>query len=161
MCGSGCLACALAVLAGLPALSGLLLIVGGNATASSLEQGYGLDRLIVGVLRWPVALALGLGAGIALAFWMTFTGLLAVYFTLSGSFAAVNGQLTSIMALLLWAQLSSMAILFWVAFTAQLEAERAGLRWAPSTCPAHLPCRQAPPGSLGEAPAARRPSSSR
>lgn len=141
----------LAVLAGLPALSGLLLIVGGNATARSLEQVYGLDRLIVGVLRWPVALALslgaitlllrhaprrqrqpgwswlGLGAGIALAFWMTFTGLLAVYFTLSGSFGAVYGQLTSIMALLLWAQLSSMAILFGVAFTAQLEAERAGL----------------------------------
>ncbi len=55
------------------------------------------------------------------------TGLLALYVVKSGSFGTTYGPLTGIFALLLWANLSSVALFLGVAFAAQLEAVRAGL----------------------------------
>jgi uncharacterized BrkB/YihY/UPF0761 family membrane protein len=54
------------------------------------------------------------------------TGLLALYVVKSGSFGSTYGPLTGIFALLLWANLSSVALFLGVAFAAQLEAVRAG-----------------------------------
>jgi len=54
------------------------------------------------------------------------TGLLALYVARSASFGTTYGPLTGIVALLLWANLSSVALFLGVAFAAQLEAVRAG-----------------------------------
>lgn len=145
-------AAVLAVVAGLPALLGFLLIVAGSVAAESLEQVYGVDRTLLTVLRWPVSLLLSLAAitalmrysprrrqpagwswlapaaATSLALWMGFTSLLSFYLTQSGSFGAVYGQLTGVMALLVWAQLTSLAIYLGLAFAAQVEAARAGVR---------------------------------
>ena len=144
----------LAFTAGLPALLGFLLVVAGSAASRSVEEVYGVNSTVLLVLRWPVALALSLGAiamlmrhapnrrrqpgwswlaigaTLALLLWMGFNSLLALYLEQSGSFGAVYGQLTSVMALLVWAQLTSMAIFLGVAFTAQLEAVRSGVESA-------------------------------
>jgi len=57
---------------------------------------------------------------------MLFTGMLGAYLQVSDSFGTVYGPLTGIIALLLWAQLTSVAIFLGMAFAAQLEARRAG-----------------------------------
>ena len=62
----------------------------------------------------------------SLALWLLLTGLLALYVVKSGSFGTTYGPLTGIFALLLWANLSSVALFLGVAFAAQLEAVRAG-----------------------------------
>ena len=58
--------------------------------------------------------------------WLFLTGLLALYVVKSGSFGSTYGPLTGIFALLLWANLSSVALFLGIAFAAQLEAVRAG-----------------------------------
>jgi uncharacterized BrkB/YihY/UPF0761 family membrane protein len=69
---------------------------------------------------------LAFGSGVSLALWLLLTGLLALYVVKSGSFGTTYGPLTGIFALLLWANLSSVALFLGVAFAAQLEAVRAG-----------------------------------
>jgi uncharacterized BrkB/YihY/UPF0761 family membrane protein len=61
-----------------------------------------------------------------------------VYVKVSGSFGATYGPLTGIMALLLWANLTGIALFLGIAFAAQLEARRVGVpepavpdRWEP------------------------------
>ncbi len=63
----------------------------------------------------------------SLALWLLLTGLLALYVVKSASFGTTYGPLTGIFALLLWANLSSVALFLGVAFAAQLEAVRAGV----------------------------------
>jgi YihY family inner membrane protein len=101
------------------------------------------------VLRWPLALVLvtaavamlfrhaphrrqptwswlTLGASVAVVLWSLVTLALGFVFELSNSFGETYGPLTGMIALLLWALLSSIAILFGAAVAAQLEAVRAG-----------------------------------
>ena len=101
------------------------------------------------VARWPVGVALmvvtiavvldhaprrrqpGLswlatGAAVAVVLNLASTGLLALYVQQSGSFGDVYGPLAGIMALLIWALLSSIALFYGGALCAQLEACRAG-----------------------------------
>lgn len=161
-------AAVLAVTAGLPALLGFLLIVAGSVAADAVQQVYGVGGGLVDVLRWPVSLALSLGAltlmlrysprrrqpagwswlapaaAASLALWVAFSSLLGQYLRVSGSFGAIYGQLTSIMALLLWAQLTSMAVFFGVALSAQAEAARTGL-----TAPAQPDREPAAAGTSG------------
>ncbi len=143
-------ALALAVIAGLPAMGGSGVLLGGSAFGDAIEQVYGWndDAVMVvavptGVLlvvfsllamlrlaprrRQPGWLWLGLGAVIAVALWLGFTALLAAYVELSGSFGIVYGPLTGVIALLLWTQLSSVAVFFGLAVTAQLEADHLGI----------------------------------
>ena len=112
-------------------------------------------------VRWPVSLALivfavGLlfeksprrkqpalswllfGAAISTALWWLASTLLAVYIRFSEGFGATYGPLTAIMALLLWANLTGIALFLGLAFAAQLEAQRVGVtspaledRWHP------------------------------
>jgi uncharacterized BrkB/YihY/UPF0761 family membrane protein len=55
------------------------------------------------------------------------SSLLALYVAQSGSFDDTYGPLTAVIALLLWANVTGMALLGGVALAAQLEAVRAGL----------------------------------
>jgi YihY family inner membrane protein len=151
-------AAVLALAAGVPAMVGFVLLIGGGVAAEVFGQVYGWSSGTVTsakLLRWPVGIALDLvaitvlfrwaprrrqpgstwmaiGAGVALLLWLVFTGLLALYLSTSTSFGQVYGPLTGIIALLLWSQLSAIALLLGVSFAAQLEAARAGVP-APST----------------------------
>ena len=64
------------------------------------------------------------GAGLATALWWLISLLLAAFVTQSSDFGATYGPLTGVMALLLWANLTGIALFVGVAFAAQLEATR-------------------------------------
>lgn len=140
----------LAGAAGLPAMLGSGTLLAGSAVGDAVEVVYGWDddavmgvAMPVGVVlvllallallrlapnrRQPGWLWLSLGAVTAAALWLTFTGLLAGWVQLSGSFGVVYGPLTGVIALLLWTQLSAIAVLFGFAVAAQLEAGQLGL----------------------------------
>ena len=143
------LAAALAV----PAAVAFLLLVAGSAFGHAMVLHAGWDDAALrwwDALRWPAGLALSvlatagllnhaprrrqpalswlaLGAGVAVVLSMSATGLLAAYVKVSGSFGQVYGPLAGIVALLLWALMSSVALFYGAAVCAQLEACRAGV----------------------------------
>ncbi len=101
------------------------------------------------VVRWPVALLLAaaamallfrhapnrhqpawswlaFGSTVSVVLWSLVTFGLGVFVNSSGSFGDAYGPLAGIVALLLWALLSSIAILYGAAIAAQLEAVRSG-----------------------------------
>ena len=143
----------LAVIAGLPALAGFLLLVAGGAAGDSLAREMGWSdamRTAWDVVRWPVSLALIVfavgvlfeqaprrkqpalswllfGAAGATVLWWVASLLLAGYVGISDDFNATYGPLTAIMALLLWANLTGIAFFLGLAFAAQLEAQRVGI----------------------------------
>ena len=138
-------------MAGLPALASFLLLVAGGAIGASMQRWYHWSAATTttwNLLRWPVSLGLivvtvsllfryaprrqqpGLswlmvGAGLATALWWLISLLLAAFVTQSSDFGATYGPLTGVMALLLWANLTGIALFLGIAFTAQLEARRA------------------------------------
>ena len=146
-------AAVLAVIAGLPALFGFLLLVAGDAAGNSLTKqfGWGDDaRAAWDMIRWPVSLllivfAVGLlfrhsprrkqpalswllfGAALSTVLWWVASLLLAGYVNISDGFGATYGPLTAIMALLLWANLTGISLFFGLSFAAQLEAQRVGV----------------------------------
>ena len=158
-------AAALAVLAGVPALFGFLTLVAGRPFGHAIARHYpGGDMFVAvwDVVRWPVSLALvvfavgvifryaprrrqpGLswllfGATFATILWWATSLLLAGYVRFSGGFGETYGPLTGIIALLLWANLTGIALFLGLAFAAQLEAARVGVpepaepdRWQPA-----------------------------
>ncbi|MDG4830149.1 YihY/virulence factor BrkB family protein [Solwaraspora sp. WMMD1047] len=158
-------AAALALGAGVPALAGFLILVGGGPMGDSLQRHYGWGRVAgLGwdVLRWPVSLVLTVsavallfrhaprrkqpgiswlffGAGISIVLWWVASLLLAGYVQLSEGFGQTYGALTGVMALLLWANLTGIALFGGLSFAAQLEALRLGVpepaqpdRWEPN-----------------------------
>jgi YihY family inner membrane protein len=144
----------LVVVAGLPALAGFLMLVAGGPLGESVQRSYrwGPDAEAVWtVARWPVSLGLTIvavamlfryaprrhqpgmswlmvGAGIATGLWWLASLLLAAFVRTSGSFGSTYGALTAVMALLLWANLTGIALFLGIAFAAQLEARRVGVR---------------------------------
>ena len=140
----------LTTVAGVPALVSFLLLVAGGAIGASMQRWYHWNTAaatIWNLLRWPVSLGLtvvtvsllfryaprrrqpGLswlmvGAGLATVLWWLVSLLLAAYVTHSGDFGATYGPLTGVMALLLWANLTGIALFWGIAFAAQLEATR-------------------------------------
>jgi YihY family inner membrane protein len=146
-------ALALTVVAGLPALVSFLLLVAGGAIGASMRRWYHWSEAAVttwNVARWPVSLGLivvtvsllfryaprrrqpGLswlmvGAGLATVLWWLVSLLLATYATQSRDFGTTYGPLTGVMALLLWANLTGIALFVGIAFAAQLEATRVGI----------------------------------
>ncbi|MER7893424.1 YihY/virulence factor BrkB family protein [Micromonospora sp. NPDC094482] len=147
-------AAVLAVTAGVPALAGFLILVGGGAMGDSVREHYEWGEAANGVwdvIRFPLSLGLtvlavavlfrhaprrrqpGLswlffGAGIATALWWLASLLLAAYVRFSDGFGQTYGALTGMMALLLWANLTGMALFGGLAFAAQLEALRIGVQ---------------------------------
>ncbi|MGC5030711.1 YihY/virulence factor BrkB family protein [Micromonospora sp. DT229] len=146
-------AAVLAVTAGLPALVGFLILVGGGPMGDSVQRNYAWGAVASAgwdVVRWPLSLGLtvlavavlfrhaprrhqpGLswlffGAGIATVLWWLASVLLAGYVRFSADFGQTYGALTGMMALLLWANLTGMALFGGLAFAAQLEAVRIGV----------------------------------
>jgi YihY family inner membrane protein len=145
-------AAVLALVAGAPALTGFLILVGGGAIGESVERHYAWGAAAEttwDTARWPLSLGLtvlavaalfryaprrrqpGLswlffGAAIATVLWWVVSLLLAAYVWVSDSFGQTYGALTGMMALLLWANLTGMALFGGLAFGAQLEAMRVG-----------------------------------
>ncbi|WNG93740.1 YihY/virulence factor BrkB family protein [Mycobacterium sp. ITM-2016-00318] len=142
----------MAMTAGLLMQLGFVVIIAGDALGEALAAAYGWGDTVSTLWTigsWPLGVILAwasftvvleraprrrqpghswlaFGAGVSLALWLLLTGLLALYVVSSGSFGETYGPLTGIFALLLWANLSSVAIFLGVAFGAQLEAVRAG-----------------------------------
>jgi YihY family inner membrane protein len=162
----------LTLVAGLPALFGFLLLVAGQPFDESAERHLDWARhlhVLWDVLRWPLSLglivvAVGLlfkwsprrnqpglswlmiGAVVTTVLWWAASLLLAGYVRVSGGFGATYGPLTAIIALLLWANLTGIAIFLGLAFAAQLEARRVGVRrpakqdsWKPGQVPSPRP----------------------
>ncbi|MDQ1034207.1 YihY family inner membrane protein [Streptomyces sp. V3I8] len=143
----------LALAAGMPLVLGFLVLVAGDAVGESVVQALGWSRdsldwwgpveVPLGValawvasaviFRWaprrdqPGYTWLAFGSAVHLVLWVVATWLLALYVARSGSFGAVYGPLTAFVALLLWANLTGIALFLGVAFAAQLEAARAGI----------------------------------
>jgi YihY family inner membrane protein len=141
-----------ALTAGLFSLVAFVIVVAGGEIGHVVATVYGWSDTALNVwllLRFPVGILLALatftmlikwaprrrqpgwswisiGAGVSLALWALLTGLLALYVQTSGSFGSTYGPLTGVMALLLWANLTSVAIFLGIAFCAQLEAVHAG-----------------------------------
>jgi len=132
---------------------GVLSVLAFTALAFGRAVGEGFDNSaaenIWAVIRWPLALLLmmaamallfrwsprrrqpgwswlAFGASISVLLWTLVTIGLGLFFRVSTSFGDTYGPLAGIVALLLWALLSSVAVLFGAAVAAQLEAVRAG-----------------------------------
>ena len=138
--------------AGVAMALGLLCIVAGEAFGEAIEQVYRWgDAAETGwdVLRWPLGLAalvaavtalfryaprrrqpglswLAVGAGVTVLGWLIVSVLLGLYISVADNFDDTYGPLTAVMALLLWANLTGIALLAGIALAAQLEAVRAG-----------------------------------
>jgi uncharacterized BrkB/YihY/UPF0761 family membrane protein len=76
--------------------------------------------------RQPAWSWLAFGASVSVMLWSLVTLALGFVFELTNSFGQTYGPLAGMVALLLWALLSSIAVLFGAAMAAQLEAVRAG-----------------------------------
>jgi len=121
------------------------------ALGHGIGQGLGDDTIarIWRVARWPLALLLmmaaiallfrwsprrhqpewswlAFGSTVSVLLWSVVTLGLGLFFQASTTFSTTYGPLAGMVALLLWALLSSVAILFGAAVAVQLEAVRAG-----------------------------------
>ena len=138
--------------AGVAMAVGLLLIVAGEPFGEALEQVYRWGDAAEtwwDALRWPIGLAalvvavtvlfqhaprrkqpglswLAVGAAVTVLAWLVGSGLLALYVVAAAGFDDTYGPLTAVMALLLWANVTGVALLAGIALAAQLEAVRAG-----------------------------------
>jgi YihY family inner membrane protein len=140
----------LACSAGVLVVLAFLLIVTGSDVAKATGLS-GFVRAVWTVLRWPLSIGfavvafavlfreaprrrqpswswLAVGSGMAVLLWFVFTGLLALYLDASsGTFGQTYGPLTGMIAILVWAFLTALALYLGIAFAAQLEAVRAGV----------------------------------
>ena len=142
----------MALTAGLLLQLGFVVIIAGDALGEALAAAFGWGHTVESFWTigcWPVGVVLAwasftvvleraprrrqpgyswlaFGSGVSLGLWLLLTGLFALYVVKSASFGSTYGPLTGIFALLLWANLSSVALFLGVAFAAQLEAVRAG-----------------------------------
>ncbi len=145
-------AAVLTLTAGSALALGLLLIVAGEPFGDAVEQVYhwgDAAESVFDVVRWPLGLAalvfavtvlfrhaprrrqpglswLAVGATVTVLLWLAASGLLGLYVVSAGNFGDTYGPLTAVMALLLWANVTGIALLAGVALAAQLEAVRAG-----------------------------------
>ncbi len=146
------LAALLTATAGVAMAAGLLLIVAGEPFGDAIEAVYrwgDAAETVWDILRWPVGLLLlmlavtvlfsysprrrqpglswlSVGAAVTLLAWLAGSALLAFYVAAAGNFGDTYGPLTAVMALLLWANVTGIALLAGIALAAQLEAVRAG-----------------------------------
>jgi YihY family inner membrane protein len=138
--------------AGTALAAGLALIVAGEPFGAALEEVYhwgAAVETVFDVVRWPLGLAglvfavtvvfryaprrhqpgatwLAVGASVTVVLWLGVSALLALYVVAAPGFGDIYGPLTAVMALLLWANLTGIALLAGLALAAQLEAVRAG-----------------------------------
>ena len=99
-------------------LLGALILGAGRALPSGL--GWTEEFLSVwAVVRWPVGVAI---VALAVTLWVIFTGLLSLYFSFRSS--SPYGSLVSIIALLVWSMLSSLALHLGIATACTLSGAR-------------------------------------
>jgi len=143
-------AAVLAVVAGVPALVGFVLLVGSGPAGDAAETVYGLDDDVVQTVALPLGAVLlvgavttlfrhsprrhqpglswlALGALLVLLLWAALTACVVGYVEISSGFTTVYGPLAVVVALLLWGQLTAVAVFLGTAVAAQLEAERVGV----------------------------------
>ncbi|WP_224387808.1 YihY/virulence factor BrkB family protein [Pseudonocardia sp. ICBG1293] len=145
-------AAVLTATAGVAMAAGLLLIVAGEPFGDAVREVYrwgAAAETVWDVVRWPAGLALlvvavtvllrfaprrrqpglswlGVGAAVTVLLWLVASGLLGLYVAVADTFGETYGPLTAVMALLIWANITGVALLAGVALSAQLEAVRAG-----------------------------------
>jgi YihY family inner membrane protein len=140
----------LALTAGTLGLLSVVVLLGGAALRDAAGFGSGFDA-VWRVARWPLGLGLvvasvalllevaprrrqpewswlAVGAGVSATLWLVFMGALVMYFDVTGGFGATYGPLAGTIGVLLWTFLTAVALFLGVAFAAQLEAVRAGVR---------------------------------
>jgi YihY family inner membrane protein len=140
----------LACSAGVAMVGAMVLIVAGQDIAKAIHVS-GTVSALWNALRWPVAIVLlvvatallfrasprrhqpaaswlASGSAVSVLLGFAFTGLLSLYLGASTSFGQTYGPLAGLIGVLVWALLMSVAIFFGLAFAAQLEAVRAGVR---------------------------------
>lgn len=138
----------LTISAGLLAVVAFVAMSPGKGLASVFDDP--TTRDVWNVIRWPLAFALLIGATACIFRWsprrrqpgwswlamgallsvvlvLVVTLVLGGVFELSSTFGQTYGPLAGFVALLLWTLLTSIAVLFGVAISAQLEAVRAGV----------------------------------
>jgi YihY family inner membrane protein len=143
-----------------------LILIAGGSIGDSVQRRFhwghwGADAW--SVARWPVGVSLTVlavtvlfrhaprrrqpslswlvvGAALAISLWSLTSLLLAWYVKASAAFGDTYGPLTAVMALLVWANLTGIALFLGIAFAAQLEANRVGVpdpalpdKWQPRT----------------------------
>jgi YihY family inner membrane protein len=144
----------LVLIAGVPMAAGMVVVAAGGPLGEVLAQVYHWsagERLAWQVARWPLGILLALvsasaifrraprrrqpslswlavGAALSLALWAGLTALLSWYVGGSSGLGATYGPLTAVIALMAWANLTSIALLLGLAVAAQLEACRTGSR---------------------------------
>lgn len=142
---------AMAATAGVLLLLGLAVITAGGAigdSAGSSGAGTGPTSDVWSILRWPIGVALVAvpmtmifriapnrrqphlswllsGTVVAVALWILVTLLLALFYEHVPTQDAY-GPLLGVIALLVWAYLTGVAVLYGLSFAAELESERAG-----------------------------------
>ncbi len=139
----------LALTAGILAMLSLILLVGGAAIRDSVSWSESIDT-VWPIARWPLGLTftiasvallfeysprrrqpeaswLAVGAGVAAALWLVFVGVLYLFLETTDSFGATYGPIAGTIGVLLWTLLTSVALFLGLAFSAQLEAVRAGV----------------------------------
>jgi len=142
------LAALLAVTAGALGCVAFAALALGNSIGDSIDNE--AVNAVWAIARWPVALVLvtvaitlllrysprrrqpslswlAFGAGVSALLWTASTLGLGLFFTASTTFGKTYGPLAGVVALLVWALLSSISLLFGAAVAAQLEAVRAGV----------------------------------
>lgn len=142
------LAFAIALSAGILLAIGGFVLVGGSAIATGAGWK-GAGATVWSVLRWPIGIGVAgagfyllyrtapqrtltprsvitAGAIVGLALWVIFTALLAVYYTFGGG-SQTYGPLISIIALLVWSNLSALAVHLGYAAACELSRARPGM----------------------------------
>ena len=139
----------LALTAGTFGLLSIVVLVGGSAIADAVGWSEGFDS-VWSVVRWPLGVLLvgasvsllfewaprrvqpepswlAFGAGVSVILWLAFMGVLSLYIGVTESFGATYGPLAGTIGILLWTFLTAIALFLGLAFSAQLEAVRAGV----------------------------------
>ncbi len=142
------LAALLAITSGALACVAFAALAFGNSIGDSIDND--AANALWAIARWPLALVfitiaitlllrysprrrqpslswLAFGAGVSASLWVACTLGLGLFFTASTAFGQTYGPLAGIVALLIWALLSSISLLYGAAVAAQLEAVRAGV----------------------------------
>jgi YihY family inner membrane protein len=140
----------LAISAGLAIIFSLVLIVAGEDIGKAIGIS-GAIQVLWAVLRWPVAIVLlviamallfrasprrhqpapswlAVGSAVSVLLGFVFTALLSLYLGASKTFGQTYGPLAGLIGVLVWAFLMALAVFLGLAFAAQLEAVRAGVR---------------------------------
>jgi YihY family inner membrane protein len=143
----------LSISAGMLLAFAFMFLAAGEALGEGLTQGgvFGdTAATAFAIARWPAGLVLvfaaltlvykvspnrhqpgiawlQIGTVMATVLWVILTALLAVYYSINDQLGSTYGPLVGVIAILMWAYATALALYLGIAFAAQLEALRAGV----------------------------------